>query len=134
MDSTDKKILEILKEGARTSYTDIAEQLEVSEGTIRNRIKRMEDKEIIEKYTIQTKDKEQKAVVMAKVSTNTDFSQLFSKFPENITAYEVAGDYDLIIEFDRRTNEEVNNVLDAIRQLDNIENTNTYSVLKRRKK
>jgi len=134
VDSTDKKILEILKEDSRTPYTDIAEDLDVSEGTIRNRIKKLEENEVIEKYTVRVDKKEQIAIVMAKVSTDTDFSSLFSELPEDIELFEVAGSYDIIIKFSRDSNEEINKVIDSIRLLDNIEETNTYSVLKNRSK
>jgi len=134
VDSIDKKILEILKEDSRTPYTEIAEDLDVSEGTIRNRIKKLEENEIIEKYTVRVDKKEQIAIVMAKVSTDTDFSSLFSELPEDIELFEVAGSYDIIIKFSRNSNDEINKVIDSIRLLDNIEETNTYSVLKNRSK
>ncbi len=52
IDEKDKKILDILMSNSRTPYTDIAQRLDVSEGTVRKRIKRLEDEGVIREYTI----------------------------------------------------------------------------------
>ncbi|MHA1917660.1 MAG: winged helix-turn-helix transcriptional regulator [Candidatus Ranarchaeia archaeon] len=52
IDETDKMIIKILENDARTSYTNIADKLKVSEGTIRHRVSKMEEKGIIEGYEI----------------------------------------------------------------------------------
>ena len=46
------KILEILMENARTPFVEIAKKLNVSEATIRKRVKNLEKQGIIKKYTI----------------------------------------------------------------------------------
>ena len=43
LDDTDRKIINLLNENGRESNNQIARQLSVSEGTIRNRIKRLTD-------------------------------------------------------------------------------------------
>ena len=50
MDEIDEKILEKLNENARKSYREIARELNISLTTVANRIKRMEDEKIIERY------------------------------------------------------------------------------------
>ena len=47
LDSIDISILEQLKDDGRRSFADIAADLNVSAGTIRNRIKRLEDEGIL---------------------------------------------------------------------------------------
>ncbi len=47
LDSIDISILEQLKDDGRRSFADIAADLDVSAGTIRNRIKRLEDEGIL---------------------------------------------------------------------------------------
>ncbi len=44
MDEIDKKIIEILKEDSRTPFLKIAEMLGISEGAVRNRVKRLMEK------------------------------------------------------------------------------------------
>ncbi len=48
IDDLDAKIIEILQRDGRTSNTDIAKMLDVSEATIRGRIKRLTEDEIIQ--------------------------------------------------------------------------------------
>jgi len=51
LDETDIGILEILRKNARTPFLDIAKKLRVSESTIRKRVKELEKKGIIKKYS-----------------------------------------------------------------------------------
>jgi len=51
IDETDKGILAILEDRARTPFLDIARQLSVSESTIRKRVSRLEDNGVIKKYS-----------------------------------------------------------------------------------
>ncbi|MEM2337992.1 MAG: Lrp/AsnC family transcriptional regulator [Candidatus Bathyarchaeia archaeon] len=51
LDSTDIKILELLQEDARQTYTDIGKRLGIAHSTVYDRIKRMENHGIIKKYT-----------------------------------------------------------------------------------
>ena len=52
LDEKDRKILEILKKDSRTAFTGIAKTLNVSEATIRKRVKNLEEKNVIVGYTI----------------------------------------------------------------------------------
>jgi Lrp/AsnC family transcriptional regulator for asnA, asnC and gidA len=47
IDSIDKKIILELQEDARTHYKEIAKKLKISEGTVRNRIIRLIDRDIL---------------------------------------------------------------------------------------
>ncbi len=134
MDSTDKQILSILEKNSRTPFTEIADQLGVSEGTVRNRISRLEEENVIERYTIDTDVRGQTAILTADVKTDTDFSELFSKLPENIQVFVVAGDQDIVMKFSRESTEKLNQVVDSIRMLEEVKDTTTYPVLKKREK
>lgn len=52
MDYRDRKIIEILSKDSRVPNTEIAKKLGVSESTVRKRIKALEKKGVIEKYSI----------------------------------------------------------------------------------
>ncbi|MFB6088716.1 MAG: Lrp/AsnC family transcriptional regulator, partial [Candidatus Aenigmatarchaeota archaeon] len=52
MDEKDKKIIEMLKEDGRRPFTQIAEQIGVTETTVRKRVKKLEDGGVIERYTV----------------------------------------------------------------------------------
>jgi DNA-binding Lrp family transcriptional regulator len=51
LDATDLRILEVLQEDARQTYTDIGKRLGIAHSTAYDRIKKMEQQGIIEKYT-----------------------------------------------------------------------------------
>ncbi len=128
MDQKDSKILEILKKDGRTSYTDIAEQIEVSEGTVRNRVERMKSDGKIERFTVDISEEGLSAIVMIKVSTDADLDKIISSLPDS-EYHEVTGDYDMILKFSRASFEQLNSDLDSIRAIDGVEETKTYSVL-----
>ena len=52
MDKLDKNIIEILKSDGRISNAEIARNLNVSEGTIRRRIKIMKSEDILNVYAV----------------------------------------------------------------------------------
>ncbi len=51
MDEKDRKIIEMLEEDARRSFTEIAKNISVSEATVRKRVEKLEKRGIIEGYT-----------------------------------------------------------------------------------
>ncbi|MDR2203843.1 MAG: AsnC family transcriptional regulator, partial [Nitrososphaerota archaeon] len=52
MDETDKKIIKILKNESRAGYVEIGNQIGLSEGAVRKRIKTLTDDHVIRKFTI----------------------------------------------------------------------------------
>jgi DNA-binding Lrp family transcriptional regulator len=52
VDLLDRKILEILKENANTSFAEIGERIGRTEATVRRRVKRMTKEGVIKKFTI----------------------------------------------------------------------------------
>jgi len=53
-DEIDRKILEILDQDGRTKFTDIAKSIQRTEGTVRNRIRRLQEKGIIHGFKVVT--------------------------------------------------------------------------------
>ena len=53
LNDKDLRIIEILLNDARTPYTRIADELGVTEAAIRKRVKNLEEKGVIKKYTIE---------------------------------------------------------------------------------
>ncbi len=52
IDEKDKKILEMLRKDSRKPYTEIAEELDVSEATVRKRIESLKENNVIERFTV----------------------------------------------------------------------------------
>ena len=52
MDSTDQALIALLRQNARWSVADLAHKLGVSRGTVTNRMRRLEDEQVIVGYTV----------------------------------------------------------------------------------
>ena len=50
LDDTDRAILRILQENARTPFSEIARQIDMSSATVHDRVNRMEQADVIEGY------------------------------------------------------------------------------------
>lgn len=133
MDQKDEKILELLKLNGRASYTEIAKNVDVSEGTVRNRVEKMLENGVIENFTVKTGSRGSKAVVMVKLVIGKDIDHVLEDFPEKVQIMEVTGEYDLVLEIERPSNQEINKLLDEIRSIDGVDSTETYMVLNERK-
>ncbi len=130
MDSKDREILDRLEENGRAAFTEISEDMNVSEGTVRNRVQRMKDEGVIEKFTVEISEQEQvKAFVSVNISTERDFEDVLGDLPNDLEVFEVAGRFDLFIKVSRYSSEEVNNVVDEIRSIEGVSDTTTYMVL-----
>jgi len=72
MDDLDREILDVLRRDARTPYTEIAEQVDTSEGTVRNRVERMTEDGVIERFTVTTRTGNVKAMIEVSVAVDVD--------------------------------------------------------------
>lgn len=133
MDEKDEKILEILEENGRASYTEIAEEVGVSEGTVRNRVENMKEDGVIEKFTVEASKNDISAVVLTKLATSKDPEKVIEQFPEGLTVYEVTGEHDLVIILDREETEQLNDSIDEVRGIEGVKGTVTKSVLRETK-
>ncbi|MAQ04260.1 MAG: AsnC family transcriptional regulator [Euryarchaeota archaeon] len=52
LDDTDRSIIEVLERDARTSLRRIAEEVDVSLGTVSNRVKKLEENGVIKDYRV----------------------------------------------------------------------------------
>ncbi|EGQ43105.1 MAG: transcriptional regulator [Candidatus Nanosalina sp. J07AB43] len=130
MDSKDREILDRLEEDGRAAFTEISEDMNVSEGTVRNRVQRMKDQGIIEKFTVEVSEREQvKAFVSVDISTEREFEAVLDDLPDDVEVFEVAGRFDLFVKVSRYSSEEVNKVVDDIRSIGGVNDTTTYMVL-----
>ncbi|MDY6770897.1 MAG: Lrp/AsnC family transcriptional regulator [Candidatus Nanohaloarchaea archaeon] len=131
MDERDREILRILADDGRAPYTEIADEIGVSEGTVRNRVQAMEEEGVIQRFTVET-NQGSTALVMVDLSTDHAIDDVVDAFPQGITVYEIAGEHDLVLRFSRATVDELNDTLDTIRGIDGVRDTRTYTVLKHR--
>ena len=52
IDDIDAKILDILQEDSSTPYVEVAEKIGVTDGTIHQRIKKLKNENVIDRFTV----------------------------------------------------------------------------------
>lgn len=130
MDDVDEQILDYLQEDGRASFTDIADDIGVSEGTVRNRVQQLQEDGIIERFTVEVSESERiAAVVMAVVNPAKNISNIIHDLPGDVDVSEITGEWDLVLRLSRPTSEALNEALEKIRKVDGVTQTQTYTVL-----
>jgi DNA-binding Lrp family transcriptional regulator len=134
VDEIDMKILEILKENARTTYVDIGKALGLSEGTVRNRIQSLTDSGVIKRFTVEISlGVGVRALIMISVDPQKptlEISDKVLKLPGVEKIYEVTGEYDVVTVVSSSSIEGLNQTIEEIRVIDGIVKTNTVIVLR----
>jgi DNA-binding Lrp family transcriptional regulator len=135
MDSLDRDILDILRRDARTPYTEIASAVETSEGTVRNRVERLIDDGIIERFTISTRTGNVKAMVEIGVAVDVDTTEVSDRMAEWNQVdfvWQVSGEADIVLVVDAADTRRVNDLITKARNLDDVMNTKTRLILDER--
>ncbi len=133
LDHLDEKIIEILKKDSRRPFVDIANQLKVSEGTIRSRVRKLVDEEIIQSFTIKTSSKNVKAIIEIEIDVNVNTTEVASeiaKFNGVSEVFEVTGEEDIVAITDVASSPQLNEIIEKIRKFNNVQSTRTRLILK----
>jgi Lrp/AsnC family transcriptional regulator for asnA, asnC and gidA len=76
IDELDLKILTMLQEDGRLSFTGIAEKLKMSESTIRKRVQALQKKRVIKKFTVEVNPSKIGMNTVAIVGVDVDSTEL----------------------------------------------------------
>jgi DNA-binding Lrp family transcriptional regulator len=132
MDDLDRRILSVLRRDARTPYTEIADRVGTSEGTIRNRVERMSEEGIIERFTVATRTGNIKAMIEISVGVDVNtaaVSEEFAEWDEVDFVWQVSGEEDVVLVVDAADTRAVNDLITKARERDEVENTKTRLIL-----
>jgi DNA-binding Lrp family transcriptional regulator len=135
MDEVDDKILEKLNENARKSYREIARELNISLTTVSNRIKKMENEKVIERYIpLINQEKigfDLTAVINVKISHGKliEVQERISKDKHVSCVYDITGDWDSLIIAHFKDRRDLNSFIKGVLSMVNVEKTNTQIVL-----
>jgi len=135
MDALDREILGILREDARAPYTEIAEAVGTSEGTVRNRVEQMVEDGVIERFTVATRTGNVKAMVEIDVGVDVDtavISERFAEWEMVDFVWQVSGEEDVVIVVDAADTSDVNDLITRARDLDEVRDTKTRLILDER--
>ena len=104
MDTIDLNIINVLKENSRSPISEISKRVNLSIPAIAERIRKMEEAGIIEKYTIKVNRDKINFKLLAFVLVNIDKTENVEEFRKSIVQYNsvlechhVVGEYDYLL-------------------------------------
>lgn len=103
VDTLDLKIIESLKVNSRTSFVEIGKQIGLSPSSVRERIQKLEDTEVINGYSIQLNNKKLgyglEVFIMYKLFSGKlkIFCDELNQFPEIYEVYRITGTHNIFM-------------------------------------
>lgn len=131
MDSIDHALLALLRQNARMSVATLARKLDVSRGTVTNRITRLEDAGVIVGYTVRLRPDARPSEIAAWMSIaveGNEARQVIASLlgePGVATLHDTNGRWDLLAELRAANLSELAQVLERIRLIKGISQTET---------
>ena len=135
IDDVDRKIIQLLQEDARKSFNKIADNLGIAVGTAYNRVKNLEDKEVLKGYTIMLDAAKLGYGLTALILIEAegrylpDVERELSKLNEVISIYDITGDYDIAVIARFRNRNSLNNFIKSALKMPHVSRTVTNVVL-----
>lgn len=131
IDSTDQRLIALLRQDARQSVAALAAKLGVSRGTVNNRIAKLEAKGVIVGYTVQLRPdvrpndiRAWMGILVEGNQTRAVIANLLGE-PGVAALHDTNGRWDLLAELRAATMSELSQVLERIRLLKGIRGTET---------
>jgi DNA-binding Lrp family transcriptional regulator len=131
MDGLDQKLLALLRGNARESIAVLARKLDVSRGTVTNRIRRLEDAHVIVGYTVVLKPLTPSAAIHAWMGIEVEGNQSRAVVdhllgePALVALHDTNGRWDLLAEISASTTADLSKVLERIRLIRGIRSSET---------
>ncbi|MEX3014098.1 Lrp/AsnC family transcriptional regulator [Gymnodinialimonas hymeniacidonis] len=132
MDDLDQHLLQLLTRDARASATLLAKELGVSRGTVQNRIDRMVQKKVINRFTVDLAPGEDDTQVSAftLIRLNADDGRAAIRSLQRVTEildiHTLSGTFDLVVEVRAASLAKLDKVLDRIRALPEVAETQSH--------
>jgi len=136
IDSTDKTILNMLQDNARIAFKRIAEKIGVSEATIFVRVKKLQEKGVIKRFTALVSPELVGKSLTAFVLLSTDPKKIedvlatLSSINDVYEVYDVTGTYYAIVKIRTENREKLAAIIDQIGMIDGVTKTETAIVLR----
>lgn len=135
MNDTDSQILGLLRDNARMSVTDLAAKVKVSRATIQKRMEYMEDQGIITGYTVKIKPTYEQNMIRAWMNIMVEGNKASYVIRElRIDSavhalHTTNGKWDLLVELKSENLASFDKILERIRTINGIYNTETSILL-----
>jgi DNA-binding Lrp family transcriptional regulator len=135
MDDTDHRLIALLRRDARTSVATLAAKLGVSRGTVTNRLRKLEDAQVIVGYTVQLKPAAEPERIRAWMGVRVEGNQTRAVIaallgePGVAALHDTNGRWDLLAELHAGSMAELSQVLERVRLIKGISATETSILL-----
>jgi len=135
MDATDRELISLLRKDARTPVATLAARLGVSRGTVDNRLRKLEDEQVIVGYTVRLKPEAEPDRIRAWMGVRVEGNQTRAVIasllgePGVEALHDTNGRWDLLAELRADTMADLSQVLERIRLIKGIANTETSILL-----
>ena len=131
MDATDQALIALLRQNARLNVADLAHKLKVSRGTVTNRIRKLEDEQVIVGYTVRLRPESEPDRIRAWMGVTVEgnrtrevIASLLGE-PGIAALHDTNGRWDLLAELEVRSMNELSQVLERVRLIAGIRGTET---------
>ena len=131
MDELDHSLISLLRANARMTIADLAHKLGVSRGTVTNRLRKLEDTQVIVGYTVRLKPEAEPERIRAWMGVLVEGNQTRQVIasllgePGVSALHDTNGRWDLLAELEARSMSELSQVLERIRLISGIRSTET---------
>jgi len=135
MDDTDRELIAMLRKDARTSIATLAERLKVSRGTVTNRLRKLEDAQVIVGYSVRLRPDAEPEQIRAWMGVRVEGNQTRAVIasllgePGVEALHDTNGRWDLLAEVRARSMTELAAVLERVRLIKGIAQTETSILL-----
>ena len=135
MDQTDTALIALLRQNARLSVAVLANKLKVSRGTVTNRLRKLEDDQVIVGYTVKLKPDAEPARIRAWMGVLVDGNRTLAVVqsllgePRVVSLHDTNGRWDLWAELEVSSMVELSQLLERVRLISGIRNTETSILL-----
>jgi len=136
LDDLDKNIINMLQEDARASFADVARKLNVSEGTVHLRVKKLKNSGIIRGfYTVISPDKVGKGLtaiicVKADPAKYPDVLNVLNSMKDVYEIYDVTGEFYAVLKIRTTDMNGLTKIIDELGEVNGIDSTETIVVLR----
>jgi DNA-binding Lrp family transcriptional regulator len=131
MDDIDQQLIAQLRQNARLSVADLAHRLQVSRGTVTNRLRKLEDQQVIVGYTVRLKPEVLTERIRAWMGVQVEGNQTRRVIasllgePGVSALHDTNGRWDLLAEIEVGSMQELSQVLERVRLISGIRGTET---------
>lgn len=131
MDELDQHLIALLRQDARLSIADLAHKLRVSRGTVNNRMRKLQEQRVILGYTVRLRPEAEPERIRAWMGVQVEGNvvrQVTASLlgePGVVALHDTNGRWDLLAEIEAPSTAGLSQVLERIRLVRGIRNTET---------